>query len=167
MQTLILTAIGQDRAGLVAALAEVVRFHGGNWEHAEMAELGGTFAGVVQVSIPAGRVDAFIADLDTVDTDLDVQVRLAAPTVTNVATLRIDLVADDRPGIVDEISRALAALGVSIHRLDTNTAPAPMAGGQLFTLGADVVVPDATTPAEVRAALERLSHELMVDLTIT
>ena len=50
MATLVLTLIGDDRAGLVNAVAEVVARHGGNWERSQMAELAGKFAGIVLVT---------------------------------------------------------------------------------------------------------------------
>src|SRR5690606_26345178 len=52
MSTLVLTVIGDDRAGLVNAVAEVVARHGGNWERSQMAELAGKFAGIVLVTVP-------------------------------------------------------------------------------------------------------------------
>ncbi|HAM44044.1 MAG TPA: amino acid-binding ACT protein, partial [Propionibacteriaceae bacterium] len=64
MPMLILTVVGDDRAGLVAALAEVVSAHGGNWERSELAELAGTFAGIVEVSVPAAAAAALTAALN-------------------------------------------------------------------------------------------------------
>ena len=51
----VLTVIGDDRVGLVEALADTVSSHGGNWEHSQMAELAGKFAGIVVVTVPADR----------------------------------------------------------------------------------------------------------------
>ncbi len=36
----------------MAAVADVVDAHGGNWENSSLAELAGTFAGVIEVSVP-------------------------------------------------------------------------------------------------------------------
>ena len=54
MTTLVLTVIGDDRAGLVKALADVVSAHDGNWEQSHLAELAGQFAGIVVVTVPGG-----------------------------------------------------------------------------------------------------------------
>ena len=59
MTTLVLTVVGDDRQGLVAAVADVVDAHGGNWENSELAELAGAFAGIIEVSVAAGRVTSF------------------------------------------------------------------------------------------------------------
>ncbi len=52
MTPLVLTLIGDDRAGLVSAVAGAVSEHGGNWDRSQMAELAGKFAGIVLVTIP-------------------------------------------------------------------------------------------------------------------
>ena len=57
MPRLVLTVIGDDRSGLVEALANVVTNHGGNWEHSQMAELAGKFAGIVVVAVQPDRAD--------------------------------------------------------------------------------------------------------------
>ena len=54
MTTLVLTVVGADRAGLVAAVADVVDAHGGNWENSQLAELPGAFAGIIEVSVAHG-----------------------------------------------------------------------------------------------------------------
>ena len=61
MPRIVLTVIGDDRAGLVHALSDVVSRHSGNWERSQMAELAGKFAGIVVVSVPAERTDELTA----------------------------------------------------------------------------------------------------------
>ncbi|MFV0425414.1 MAG: glycine cleavage system protein R [Beutenbergiaceae bacterium] len=166
MRQLILTVIGDDRAGLVAALADVVQAHGGTWEFSEMAELAGTFAGVVQVAIPAENQTRFIDVVGRLDLDLEVRIRAAQVPEPARSDLRIELIADDQPGLVQQVSSTLAELGVGISRLETSTQPAPMAGGQLFVLRANAVLPPDVSRDRVRVALENLSQELMVDLSL-
>ena len=52
---LVLTISGQDRAGLVEKLAEVIAEHGGNWEHCRMAHLAGRFVGLLEVTVPSNQ----------------------------------------------------------------------------------------------------------------
>ncbi|MDX2381117.1 MAG: ACT domain-containing protein, partial [Acidimicrobiia bacterium] len=63
MIELVLTIIGRDRAGVVASLADVIRFHEGNWKRSELAEIAGTFAGVVVVEVGDDRVDELLTNL--------------------------------------------------------------------------------------------------------
>lgn len=167
-----LTVIGDDRSGLVEALANVVTAHGGNWERSQLTELAGKFAGIVVVSVPADRVDELTASLHELDGLLEVSAHpgAAAPTVLPTQaqhTLSIDLVGNDHPGIVHDISAVLARHGLSIVTIETTTREAPMAGGLLFEAHVVVRLPRSAEVAQVRSDLERLASELLVDLDVS
>lgn len=168
MTQFVLTVIGRDRAGIVADVADLVRFHGGLWERSELAELAGTFAGVVQARVPDGRADEFEADLRDLEnsSELEVRARRVDPVEehTDARELRVELLGDDRPGIVAEVSHALAELGVSISAIETETREAPMAGGLLFALHATLGVPEGVDDDQIADALEAITHEMMVEL---
>lgn len=166
MSNLVLTVVGEDRAGLVSALAEVVSAHGGNWEHSQLAELAGTFAGIVLVSVPEARSAELIAALRSLDGMLQVRVQAGAagakPTVAS--ELRIQVLGDDRPGIVREISGVLSRHGVSIEKITSETRDAPMAGGRLFEADVRASLSEDVELAAIQAELEALAAELMVDI---
>ena len=106
MKTLVLTVIGDDRVGLVEAIARVVDEHGGNWENSELAELAGTFAGVIEVSVPAPRVDELREALSSLDGLLTVAVHSASPAdaAGERRHVTFGVLGNDHPGIVREIS---------------------------------------------------------------
>ena len=79
MTTLILTVVGSDRPGLVATVAHIVEEHGGNWENSRLAELDGTFAGVIQISVPIDRVEELRASLHGLDGLLTIAVHPGTP----------------------------------------------------------------------------------------
>lgn len=169
MTPLVLTLLGDDRAGLVNAVAAAVAQHGGNWERSQMAELAGKFAGIVLVTIPAERVDEFTQALQPLSGLLDVTVQRAGGG--DVADdgrqhLTLDLLGTDRPGIVNDISAVLAAHDVNIESLATATREAPMAGGLLFEATAELELRAGTDLEALRSALEELANELMVDLDL-
>jgi glycine cleavage system regulatory protein len=169
MPRLVLTVIGDDRAGLVEALAETVTAHGGNWEQSQMAELAGQFAGIVVVRVPAEHADELRAALGELDGLLDVAAHPGSEEPAGVEgwrRLRIDLVGSDHPGIVRDVSAALARHGLSIETMTTERRDAPMAGGQLFEAHIVVRVPPGGDPGDVRDDLERVASELFVDLTV-
>lgn len=168
MTPLVLTLIGDDRAGLVNAVADVVASHGGNWERSQMAELAGKFAGVVLVTVADARVDELTAALEPLHGLLDVTVQRAGEAPSHDATrrLRLDLLGQDRAGIVSEISAVLAELQVNIDALVTDTREAPMAGERLFEAHVDLEVPHDADLDRLRSALEGLAHELMVDVSL-
>lgn len=168
MALLVLTVTGRDRAGLVTALAENVAEHGGNWERSHLTELAGRFAGVVVVSVPDDRAAGLTETLGTMSGLLDVTVHpgqeSAAPEPTR--RLAIEVVGNDRPGIVHHLSAVLARHRVTIAELDSRSWDAPMSGGRLFEARITALLPDGTDPGTVRGDLEGLADELLVDLTI-
>lgn len=168
MPRIVLTVIGDDRAGLVEALSDVISQHGGNWERSQMAELAGKFAGIVVVSVPEGSADALASSLGSLDGLLEIA---SYPGTEDTGTadqlLTIDLLGTDRPGIVHEVSAVLARHRISIEKIDTATRDAPMAGGQLFEAHMAVRLPADVDPDAVRGDLEQLAAELLVDIAVT
>jgi glycine cleavage system regulatory protein len=168
--TLVLTAIGPDRPGLVEALAETIAAHGGSWDGSRMARLAGHFAGVVQLHLPEERAAGLISALpglaarglvaNVVDSEDP------GPSTPAGETLWLDLVGQDRPGIVRDVSRALAALGVNVQDLRTTVGSAPMSGERLFRARAELAPPVGLAREQIRKALERLASDMMVDLTL-
>jgi glycine cleavage system regulatory protein len=170
MPRLVLTVIGDDRAGLVASLADVIASYGGNWEESQMAELAGKFAGIVVVTISAERYDEFLAATRTLEGLLEVSVHRGArdrdETDQESTRLTLAVLGNDHPGIVQELSAVLSTHGLSIERMTTSTREAPMAGGLLFEATIDIRVPPQRDFADIRAELERIAAELFVDLEI-
>jgi glycine cleavage system regulatory protein len=168
MTTLILTVAGADKPGLVAAVADVVDAHEGNWENSRLAELAGTFAGVIEVSVSAERADELERALSALDGLLTVAVRTgtAADAPADDRLLGISVLGNDRPGIVREVSGVLSAHALSIEELTTETRDAAMAGGRLFEASVSAKVPASVDVAALRADLERLATEIQVDITV-
>ena len=172
MPRLVLTVIGDDRSGLVRALADVVTEHGGNWEESQLAELAGKFAGIVVVGVPAERVDELTGALRELEGLLDVTSHPGAEAAGGVADdagaqrLTVDLLGNDSPGIVREVSSVLSRHELSIETMTTGTREAPMAGGLLFEAHVVVRVPGDSDTAALRADLERLATELLVDIAV-
>lgn len=167
MALLVLTVVGNDQAGLVSALADAVAEGGGNWERSQMAELGGKFAGIVTVTVPSDRRDALVAALEPLNGLLDVHVEEGedAADTAELSQLTLDITGNDHPGIVQEISGVLARHKFSFDTLETSIEDAPMAGGKIFQATATLhALPDADL-SPVKADLERLADELMVDIT--
>ena len=169
MTDLVLTVTAEDRPGLVAQLADVVVEHGGSWTGSRMAHLADTFAGVVLVTVPAARVDELRESLDRLgDSGIAVATRVAGAERTPAGgeELTLTLVGQDRPGIVQQVAGALAQAGVGIEEMETETREAPMAGGLLFETRATLALPAGVGADAVRAALEEIADELLVELTL-
>jgi len=168
MATYILTVIGDDRSGLVSALAGVVTAHGASWERSQLSRLAGKFAGVVLVTVPEGRLEGLVGELEGLGSQgLRVSVEpTEAPATSTLQRLHLNLLGADRPGIVAEISASLAAHGVSIEEFATDVREAPMAGGTLFEARAVLVAPPGASTDALRGLLEGLADELMVEINV-
>ncbi len=168
MTRLVLSVVGDDRAGLVNALAEKIADVGGNWEQSELAELAGAFAGIVLVSVPDTRVDELTRSLAGLDGLLKVDVHSgAAASPSEVGrTISFTVLGNDRPGIVRDVTGAIAAHALSIDAFHSRTLEAPMAGGLLFEATAVVSVPEGHDAADITRALEALAGEIQVDLSV-
>lgn len=169
MTTLVLTVVGADRAGLVAAVADVVDANGGNWETSELAELAGAFAGIIEVSVADDRVDDLRAALTGLDGLLTVAVHASETSPTDDVDMRrlaFTVLGNDRPGIVREISATLSAHDLSIERMSSETYDAAMSGGRLFEAKIVARAAASVDIDAVQSALEELAAEIQVDVTL-
>ena len=164
--SLVLTIIGPDRPGLVEALSRTVADHGANWLESRMAHLSGQFAGIVRVSVAAERAEALGSALRSLESlRVHVETATGAPD-RDAPALLLELLGQDRPGIVREVSHALAARGVNVEELETECSSAPMSGETLFRARARLRLPPEVAEDELRQLLEKLADELMVDVAL-
>jgi glycine cleavage system regulatory protein len=112
---LVLTVVGDDRAGLVAVLATVVSSHGGNWEQSRLAELAGTFAGIVEVSVPDARSAELIEALNELDGLLKITTHPGSEAAAPAwRSLELNVLGNDHPGIVRDVTDVLNQHRLSI-----------------------------------------------------
>jgi glycine cleavage system regulatory protein len=165
--SLVLTVIGPDRPGLVEALSAAVAAQHGNWVESRMVRLAGQFTGVLRVEVARERTETLQEALRLLESE-GLRVLIAASeqagTVSEAAAITLELVGQDRPGIVREVSRALASQGVNVEELETACSSAPMSGETLFRARARLRLPEEGSLDALREALEKLADELMVDL---
>jgi glycine cleavage system regulatory protein len=166
-QYLVLTAIGDDRPGLVWELATAISAHGGNWLEASMAQLAGKFAGIVNVAVPAERVEALKAALaQLAGLRVSAETAGAGKSAPAGRHLTLNLVGHDRIGIVREVAQVLARHAVNVEELATYTSSAPMSAETLFHAEAELFAAPDFDARALKLALERLSDDLMVDIAL-
>lgn len=86
-------------------------------------------------------------------------------TLVKLAVELVEVVGRDRPGIVRELSAAVAAAGGNIEELTTGLESAPMSGQPMFRAHGLVSVFEGIEPATLAAAFDALGGDLTVDLT--
>lgn len=164
-----MTIIGPDRPGIVEGLAAAVADLGGNWLASRMMHLGGQFAGILEVTLPAAGEAAFRQRLQAIE-QAGLKIVLhsdgTAPPNSPPRTIHLDLVGQDRPGIVRQISRALAESGANVEELETECSSAPMSGETLFHATAVATLPASCDVSRLKQSLERVAADLMVELRV-
>ena len=166
MANLVLSVIGSDRPGLTQALAAAVLSAGGNWLESHLSRLGGLYVGSVLVE--ADDLEALRASVQAVDAH-GLEVRIAPALEAPVAggeEVLFALVGQDRLGIVHQVTAILSRLEVNIETFETRISAEPHSGGALFHLDARLRLPPGLTAQDVQAALEAISAEIMVDISL-
>jgi glycine cleavage system regulatory protein len=163
---LVMTIIGPDKTGLVESVARAVAEHGGNWLESKMCRLGGEFAGILRAEIPAEKKSDLLAALQKIS-GLNVTVRddekKASPA--NSRQTKLEIVGSDRPGIVREITSALARANVNVEEFSSEIVSAPMSGETLFKASARLQLPERCDLAALKKDLEKIAADLQVDVS--
>jgi glycine cleavage system regulatory protein len=165
---IILSAVGSDRPGLTQSLADAVLGAGGNWLESHLSRLGGTYVGSVLVEVAESSLPALREAIEGIDSHgLSVSIVEAGDSAPSEGyALSIEVVGQDRPGIVRQISSVLATLGANIEDFSSSTRQGAWSGEPIFTANALVRIPAGTPFEKVQSALEAISGEIMVELTI-
>lgn len=165
---LILTVAGPDRPGLVESVAAAVAAHGGNWLESRLIHLGGYFAGVVRVDVPAASHGALRSELDGLAArGLTVNLLPAVAVAEPGREVTVTVTGLDHPGIVSQITAAVARAGLNVEEFTSEVVSAPMSGEPLFTATARLSGPKDADLGTLRGNLEKLSAELMVETVLT
>jgi glycine cleavage system transcriptional repressor len=169
---IVLTLTGTDRIGLVEEITKLVLDQGGNVETSRMVRLGGEFAILMLVSIPAEQLidlDQKIKYLITQGCKVTISETKQTYDEAHPGWLpyQIDIQGADHEGIIHQVAHHLSQRSINIESLDTVTAPAPISGTPLFTMTALVTVPPTLPGQDWKAALEEVGHQLNVAITVT
>lgn len=167
--SIVLTVVSEDHPGIVEALSETLAAHGGNWTDSSMLSMAGQFAGILLASVPDQQADAFVAGLAELESEgMQIVARLSCPAPRPAAEheFTLDLVGQDRPGIVHDITQILAKHQVNVQELETHRQSASMSGESLFLAHARLLIPADASIEALQHELEDLANELMVDIKL-
>jgi glycine cleavage system regulatory protein len=166
---LVFTFVGADKPGLVETLSQTVAAHGGNWLESRMSELAGQFAGIVKVEVKkelAPGLRAALLALSAHQLSVVVAESQGETPFSAFRQLRLSIVGNDRPGIVREVSHALAARRISVSEMDTSITSAPMSGDPLFEAVAQIRVPQSLDLDELNTQLDAIADALTVQIDL-
>lgn len=167
--SLVVSIVGPDRHGIVSLLADRAQRYGANWAASRMTRLASEFAGTVHFEVPRENADALAAALRQLESS-GLQVVIArsdgASVPTTVRSVELELVGDDRVGIVSKVTKILSERGVSIESLHTEIIRSGVSGSQIFKIGAHLLVPASLSIDALRTELGALASEMMVDIAL-
>lgn len=136
-----------------------------------MVELGGQFAGLVQVEVPAHVFESVYKELKELElSGLSLSLAESTPFLSQppeTVEIRLEILSPDRPGILSEITSIIAKQGVSIEELNTELTAAPWSGELLFKAHLKLRAPKKQPTDELVEALEDASAGMMLDLSVS
>lgn len=167
--SLVVSIVGGDRQGIVSSLAERAQRFGANWAASRMTRLAGEFAGMVHFEVPRENADALAAALRGLESS-GLQVVVARSNGANVPpslrVVELELVGEDRVGIVSNLTKMLAGRGISIENIHTDIVRSGVSGKQTFKVEAHLLVPAALSIDALRLEVGTLASEMMVDIAL-
>jgi len=167
-QHVVLTAIGEDRPGLVEEVSEFVFECGGSIEDSRMENLRGQFAIAMLIGGSDEAIERIAAEIDALRDRTGIRTQLARVAAADTSgaarsTYRLTGRALDQAGLVHQLANLLRTLGVNIESMDTTLEPAPHTGAPMFAIDVVVAVPDDADVEEIRAELGRVCDTLGID----
>ena len=167
---LVISAVGQDRPGIVNDLSKAILDYGCNMVDSRMTVLGGEFAVILLVSGHWNQVAKLEAALPKLQGALGMIItsrRTGARKIQpDLIPYEIDVIALDHPGIVHQLTNFLSSRHINIEDLSTGCYYAAHTGAKMFTVNMIVGIPSAMSLAEIREHFITFCDDLNLDATM-
>jgi glycine cleavage system transcriptional repressor len=169
-KNLVISALGNDKPGIVNELSKAVLDQGGNITESRMTVLGGEFAMMLMVTGTQECIDNIVSKLEETGKNLNLTL-IAKETQAQESDQKrlpyqITVVSMDHPGIVHNISDFLSSRNLNIEEIDTNTYPAAHTGTPMFSLDMIISVPADNSVRELRDEFITFCDDLNLDASL-
>ncbi len=164
MSHLVISFVSSDRAGLVDTLSNIVKNHQGNWQASSLHQMSDTFAGVIEISINEESISALLNEINAIEGMQILHKISNLVAEKQPPSLVLELTANDRAGIVQEISSVIHKQGGNLIKLVSTQESAAHSGQTLFKAKATIAVSEQLTDLLIDT-LENLADDLMVDIS--
>ena len=174
MNSLIISAVGSDRPGIVSEISGVITSHGGNIEKSWMTRLGSDFTIIMLVMVDSKWEESLVVSLQAIK-ELSITTKGTEPNtvitgancqVTAGGNYQISLNGADNEGIVKVLSKYLVEKSINILEMETHISNAPVTGTPLFNLLAIITIPDNIDLAEIQSDLTLIAQKLGVEIIV-
>ena len=154
MTRAVIATIGEDRPGIVDAIAETVSDLNLSIEDSRMTVLGGEFAVLMSVvggTLPLQRLETKLGKLaEKMNLAFLFRRTDGRDNVEGRVPYTVSVTAMDHPGIVHQVANFFSSQNINIYNLDTVTERAPHTGTPIFSLVMEVEVPPEIRIVELR-----------------
>lgn len=167
--SVVFVVTGDDRPGVVEALAEVVASHEASWVESEITRVAGKVAGILQVEVAKENADAFTRDMEALSSQglqIRVDQRSGEDPHLNDRQAALEISGPDKPGIVLQISRILARNGIDIDEFHTQRLETTSGGRRSFRADIRVSIPKHVDSREISRAIDLMSDSLHLEATM-
>lgn len=165
---LVLSFITNDRPGLISDISEIIAEFKGNWMESRLSHLAGKFAGILQISVPAENIKPLEAALINLQGE---EVSWLLESMGNQTSaikladqITLDLVGNDRPGIVHDVTEILSDLDLNVEDMASEFSDAPMSSDKLFRATIQLSSANPIDDNQIEDKLESLANELMIEI---
>lgn len=166
MNSLIISAIGRDRPGIVSELTEIITKHGGNIEESRMTRLESDFTIIMLVKVDPKWEESLVVVLQGIKDLIITTKSTEFNTVISSENYQISLNGADNEGIVNVLSKYLTEKSMNILDMETYISNAPITGTPLFNLMAITTISEGTNLADIQSDLTLISQKLGVEISI-
>ena len=170
----IISAVGRDRPGIVADLAQVILECEANLEDSRMTILGNEFAAILLCSGSGPELERRLMDearqlewrdrLTVFVRRLEGEPRPPVPA-PGTRLLRVQTEGEDRAGIVACVCRELADQRVNIADLRSSSIPSP-SGSAIYRMTILAEVPDTLATPDLAKALDEAGARIGVEVRL-
>ena len=169
-ESLVITASGEDKIGLVEAFTRRISESGCNIEESRMAALGGQFALLMRVSGSWDALAKLESRLPAAGEELGLAIIQQRTRATRsdkpLIPYTVEVAALDQPGIVNSLANFFARLRINIESLETETYPAPHTGAPMFAVHMTLGIPADAHIATLRGDFLDYCDDLNLDGTL-
>jgi len=164
---LVLSAIGQDRAGIVQSISHAVTDCGCNITDSRMTVLGGEFAVIMLLGGTWGAIVKLENSLPRLEKKLDLIIvskrTETRPITRNQLSYMVEVVSMDHPGIVHDIAKFMSERQINIEDLSTSSYAAAHTGTQMFSMNMSISIPADLSIAALRNEFMDMCDDLNLD----
>ncbi|RCU52444.1 ACT domain-containing protein [Corallincola holothuriorum] len=154
--------VGSSRPGLLKDLAEQCHQLGARWLNSKVSYLGGQIAALIRVEMPeekAVQLESVFRGCGCINVRFS---EIQQEKRQQRSQLKLSVDAEDRPGIVNELTQLFDRQGVEVVDLESHRMGVAELGGNVFTAGITLNLPPEITQEQLVTEIESIAGGLVV-----